>query len=96
MLSRERFENYIDLHFEINDTTNIRYNNFRIQMPEKNCSAIQLDKSILVFRIDMKSIGHLYVTLRNLSHELRVSISCDRSEYTFITFFKLYIYSLRG
>lgn len=52
-----------------------------IQMPQKYSTTIQLDKSILVFRIDMKKISHLFVTLRDSTHELRVS-SYDKSECT--------------
>lgn len=69
-----KFDNYIDLKFKINDTLEEKYKINTIRVPTKEISSkSEFDQSIIVYRIDMKTIGHLFVTLTNLTYDLRVS-----------------------
>lgn len=71
------FDNYIDMNFKIEKTIKKQYKIQTINLPEKKCTKLEFDISILVYRIDMNNIGNLYVTLSNFTHDLRVSYSYD-------------------
>lgn len=68
-----QFNNYINLKFKINDTIEEKYKMNTIRVPAKERSKHEFDQSIIVYKIDMKTIGHLFVTLANLTYDLRVS-----------------------
>lgn len=68
-----QFDNYIDLKFKITDTIEEKYEINTICVPEKEGSKSEFDQSIVVYKIDMKTIGHLFVTLTDLTYDLRVS-----------------------
>lgn len=73
LLTHKKFENYIDLHLRINDTINRQKNNYTIQMSTQNSLGLKFDKTILVYRIDMKDVEELFVTISDLTHDFRVS-----------------------
>lgn len=73
VITYARFKNYIDLNFKIDKTIKKQYKMYTIRVPEKQCTKLELDKSIMVYRIDMKEIGNLFISIANSTHDLRVS-----------------------
>jgi len=73
LITYKYFDNYIDLNFERNETKKKQKRNYTVRVLAQNSNSIHFDKSILVFRIDMKNISELFVTLSDSTHDLRVS-----------------------
>jgi len=73
VIAYKRFENYINLNFGRNETKKKQKRNYAVRILAQNSNSIKFDKSILVFRIDMKNISELFVTLSDSTYDLRVS-----------------------
>lgn len=67
------FENYFDLHFKTKENIHRPLKSFTIQVPAPNTNNLEFDKIIMVCRIDMSNIAELFLTISDLSHDLRVS-----------------------
>lgn len=77
VITHKRFDNYINLNFKKNDTTERQKQNYSLPVLTQNSNSIKSDRNILVFRIDMKNIKELFVTLSDSTHDLRVSYLND-------------------
>lgn len=64
----------MDLHFKINDSIAREIRNYSIQVLAKSSSDHEFDKHIFVYRIDMRTIGEVFVTLFGSTHDLHVVI----------------------
>lgn len=74
IITKNRFESYIDLNFKTNDTMKRSRKRYTIPVHTgNNNDGLEFDKTILVYRIDMQDIGELYVTLSDSTHDIRVS-----------------------
>lgn len=73
IIAFKQFENNIDLNLKTNDTIKRPYRNYTIPMHTGKMNNIELDKIILVYKIDMQNIGELFVTLSDSTHDLRAS-----------------------
>jgi len=83
IITYKSFDNYINLNFKKNDTTERQKKNYSVQVLTQNSNSIKSDKNILVYRIDMKNIRELFVTLSDSTHDLRVSyLNEEKHEYT--------------
>lgn len=83
IITYKRFDNYINLNFKNNDTTERQKQNYSLPVLTQNSNSIKSDRNILVFRIDMKNIKELFVTLSDSTHDLRVSyLNDEKLEYT--------------
>jgi len=83
VISYKRFDNYINLNFKNNDTTERQKQNYSLPVLTQNSNSIKSDRNILVFRIDMKNIKELFVTLSDSTHDLRVSyLNNEKLKYT--------------
>lgn len=77
------FNNYIDLNFGKNETKKKQTRNYSVQILAQNSNSIKFDKNILVFRVDMKNISELFVTLSDPTYDLRVSyLNEENHEHT--------------
>lgn len=74
LITHTYFDNYIDLNFKINNTMKEQYKLYTIHVPAEHSRKLDYDISILVFRIDMKGIGHIFVTLAQSTYDLSVSL----------------------
>lgn len=74
LITHTYFDNYIDLNFKINNTMKEQYKSYTIHVPAEYSIKIDYDISILVFRIDMKSIGNVFITLAQSTYDLSVSL----------------------
>lgn len=72
LITNIQFDNYINLKFKISDTMEKKYKTNTIHVPAKYSSKDVFDQSIVVYRIDMKIIGNLYVTVLDSTYDLRV------------------------
>lgn len=72
LIIHKTFDNYIDLKFDIPNTMEENYKIYTIHVPGNNSSKYEFDKSIIVYRIDMKMVGNVFVTLTNATYNLRV------------------------
>lgn len=81
LITSGSFENHIDIHFKIEKPIEKQYKMQTVHFPRKKCTNLEFDISILVYRIDMNNIGNLYVTLSDLTHDLRVSYSYELNLY---------------
>lgn len=77
VITYKRFDNYINLNFKKNETTERQKQNYSLPVLTQNSNSIKSDRNILVFRIDMKNIKELFVTLSDSTHDLRVSYLND-------------------
>lgn len=83
VVTYKRFDNYINLNFKNNDTTERQKQNYSLPVLTQNSNSIKSDRNVLVFRIDMKNIKELFVTLSDSTHDLRVSyLNDEKLEYT--------------
>jgi len=73
IITYKHFNNYIDLNFGRNENKKNQKRNYAVRVLAQNSNSIKFDKSILVFRIDMKNICELFVTLSDSTYDLRVS-----------------------
>lgn len=83
VITYKRFDNYINLNFKNNDTTERQKQNYSLPVLTQNSNNIKSDRNILVFRIDMENIKELFVTLSDSTHDLHVSyLNDEKLEYT--------------
>lgn len=69
----KEFENYFDLHFKTKTTKQRPRKSYTIKVPASNTNNLDFDKMIMVYRVDMSNIAELFLTISDLSHNLRVS-----------------------
>jgi hypothetical protein len=85
-----QFENNIDFILKTNNTIKRPYKHYTISINTGQNNSIELDKSILVYKIDMQNIGELFVTLSDSTHDLRASYYNENNYFK--SFIKLIFY----
>ncbi|VVC44103.1 PKD/REJ-like domain,EGF-like, conserved site,EGF-like domain,PLAT/LH2 domain [Cinara cedri] len=78
LIEYHSFEKPIHLNFKMNKTNMRKPKEYTIWVPSKNCSNLEFDKTLLVYRIDMINIQHLFVTLSDSTHDLRFTWLYDK------------------
>lgn len=73
VIKYKHFNNYIDLNFKNTKTITRKKQECSVQILAQNSNCVKCDKYILVYRIDMKNVRELFVTLSDSTHDLRVS-----------------------
>lgn len=73
LITHLKFDNFIDLQFKITNTMEENFKMYTIHVPGKNSSILDFDQSVIVYRIDMRNIGNLFITLAGSTYDLRVS-----------------------
>lgn len=91
LITSTKFDNYIDFKMKITDAMEEQCNMYTIHVPSKNSSKYEFERSIIVHRIDMKIIGNVFVTLDNLTYDLRVSYLHENRNNDKLYFINLFI-----
>lgn len=74
LIIHKKLENYVDLNFKTDVTEATRnYYNYQILIPPDIENNSEIDKIVLVIKIDMRNVEEVSVILCNSTYDLRVS-----------------------